>query len=252
MPRNDVDPEAHVQDIIAAVNYIAESRPELDSSRLSLFGHCMAGGLVIQAAAKLQDRVKAVISVVPMLDGRHNLWYSMESRGVFGSLRLLLCGVTDMVRGVLGMSPAYVPIIGLKDKHQFAVIEAAKSEFDEYWSRHTMKQTPPVPYLGGWQNRVTARSIFKYMGMRPLQVVDLVSAPILIVHPAVDHVVPNYLIPMAARQAKHPGSRVFVTEYRHFEQATKGFYSTVQQMKGFMREFSHPSMVELTKVSSQT
>ena len=62
------DPMAQVADIRAALDYL-ETRPEVDPSRLGIFGSGGTGGGHAIVAAALDQRLRAVVSQVPIADG---------------------------------------------------------------------------------------------------------------------------------------------------------------------------------------
>ena len=64
-----LDPIGQVADYWAAVSYL-ESRPEIDRGRIGIFGSGGTGGGNAVYAAGLDPRVKAVVSQVPVADGR--------------------------------------------------------------------------------------------------------------------------------------------------------------------------------------
>jgi uncharacterized protein len=64
-----LDPMSQVADWRAAIDYL-ESRPEVDSSRLGAFGSGGTGGGNAIMAGGLDARLKAVVSQVPIADGR--------------------------------------------------------------------------------------------------------------------------------------------------------------------------------------
>ncbi len=66
-PRGEIDPIAQMRDYRHAITY-AEMHPELDSSRIGLWGTSYSGGLVLMAAA-LDRRVRCVVSQVPFISG---------------------------------------------------------------------------------------------------------------------------------------------------------------------------------------
>jgi len=235
MPRNEVDPSEHVKDFIVAVNHMIDTRSDIDTSRIALFGTSMSGGLVIEAAAALGDKVKAVVSQAPTLDGRQNTIFNMRNRGILASLRLVLNGLTDLSRRAIGLSTLYLPIVGLKGR-DIALMEVDQKELDAYYSKHPPNQKPSVPYLGGWQPKVAAAVAVKYSRMRPIRVIEHIAGPILFIRPAWDSVVPNHVIPQAAKLSKNPRTRIYQTEYGHFEQYTKAFDATVNEMLLFLKE----------------
>ncbi len=64
-----MDPMTQVADIRAGLDYL-ETRSEIDPSRLGVFGSGGTGGGNAIYAAALDERVKAVVSQVPVADGR--------------------------------------------------------------------------------------------------------------------------------------------------------------------------------------
>jgi cephalosporin-C deacetylase-like acetyl esterase len=64
-----LDPMTQVADWLAAVTYL-ETRPEIDRGRIGAFGSGGTGGGNAIYAAGLDTRIKAVVSQVPIADGR--------------------------------------------------------------------------------------------------------------------------------------------------------------------------------------
>ncbi|HXG40576.1 MAG TPA: alpha/beta hydrolase [Candidatus Limnocylindrales bacterium] len=64
-----LDPMAQVEDWRSAVTYL-ESRPEVDPDRIGAFGSGGTGGGHAIVVAGLDSRIKAVVSQVPIADGR--------------------------------------------------------------------------------------------------------------------------------------------------------------------------------------
>lgn len=64
-----LDPRAQVEDIRSAASYL-ETRPEIDGWRLGVFGSGGTGGGNAVMAAGLDPRFKAMVSQVPIADGR--------------------------------------------------------------------------------------------------------------------------------------------------------------------------------------
>ena len=64
-----LDPMGQVEDWIAANTYL-QTRPEIDGARIGAFGSGGTGGGNAVVAAALDERIKAVVSQVPIADGR--------------------------------------------------------------------------------------------------------------------------------------------------------------------------------------
>jgi fermentation-respiration switch protein FrsA (DUF1100 family) len=71
LPRQHIDPNAQIEDYRNAISYV-ERRDDLDSDRIGAWGISYSGGhsLIIAATDR---RVKAVCSIVPVIDGWVNM-----------------------------------------------------------------------------------------------------------------------------------------------------------------------------------
>src|SRR6476646_6339227 len=66
-PRQHVDPRVQLDDYQSALSWLA-ARPDVDESRLGVWGTSYSGGHVLHLAAH-DRRIKAVVSQVPFVDG---------------------------------------------------------------------------------------------------------------------------------------------------------------------------------------
>ncbi len=99
-----LDPMGQVADYRAAVTYL-ESRPEIDASRIGVFGSGGTGGGNAIYAGGLDPRVKCVVSQVPVADGRdwlHRMrreyeWLEFLERIRQDRIRLVTTGESELV-----------------------------------------------------------------------------------------------------------------------------------------------------------
>ncbi|MBS1862492.1 MAG: alpha/beta fold hydrolase [Actinobacteria bacterium] len=70
-PRQHIDPWAQIEDYSNAVSWL-EDRDEIDSDRIGAWGISYSGGHALIVGAT-DDRVKAICSVVPVIDGWENM-----------------------------------------------------------------------------------------------------------------------------------------------------------------------------------
>jgi alpha-beta hydrolase superfamily lysophospholipase len=70
-PRQHIDPWLQIEDYRNALSYL-QSRDDVDDDRLAAWGISYSGGHVLILGA-LDDRVRAVCSIVPVIDGWDNL-----------------------------------------------------------------------------------------------------------------------------------------------------------------------------------
>jgi alpha-beta hydrolase superfamily lysophospholipase len=68
-PRQEVDPWRQVQDTRNAISFISR-RPDVDASRIGMWGASMGGGVAVTTAA-LDTRIKAVVGVSLVCSGWH-------------------------------------------------------------------------------------------------------------------------------------------------------------------------------------
>lgn len=66
-PRQHLDPFQQIEDIRSAIDYL-QQRPEIDKTRIGIWGSSYAGGHVISVAG-IDFRVKAAVSQVPTISG---------------------------------------------------------------------------------------------------------------------------------------------------------------------------------------
>lgn len=69
-PRQHINPWSQIDDLINSITYVS-LREDVDASRIGVWGISYAGAHVFPVGA-LDGRVRAILSVVPMLDGYYN------------------------------------------------------------------------------------------------------------------------------------------------------------------------------------
>ena len=150
-----LDPMDQVADWRSALTYL-ESRPEIDGDRLGVFGSGGTGGGNAVMVAGLDERAKAVVSQVPIADGRdwlHRMRRESEWLELLAALR------EDRLRRVTTGEGAMVPpregiMVPTPERRTTTV----KSDVDG--------RIPPLVLLA------SAEAIFAY---RPVDVVDRIS-----------------------------------------------------------------------------
>lgn len=70
-PRQHIDPWMQIEDYRNAISYL-ETRPDVDAARIAAWGISYSGGHVLILGA-LDPRVRAICSIVPVIDGWDNL-----------------------------------------------------------------------------------------------------------------------------------------------------------------------------------
>ncbi len=85
--RQHLDPWAQIEDYKSALSFL-ESRADIDSDRLGVWGISYSGGHALLLAA-IDDRVKCAVGNVPVIDGYNTMWRVHGSEG-FRRLRSLV------------------------------------------------------------------------------------------------------------------------------------------------------------------
>ncbi len=204
-PRQLLDIGKQHADWAAAVDY-ARTRPEVDPSRIVLWGSSLSGGHVMAMAKPL--RAVAVIAQVPHTDGIA-LLFAMKPTQV---LRLTAHGIYDLARGALRLSPHYIPASGAPGS--LALMTAP--EADEY-----LRLVPPGFDM---DQRVAARfalGIGFYSPGRKLRDVDV---PVLVQIGTNDQTTPPGAAVKAGKRARNGDVRTY--EYGHFEPYTGDAFET--------------------------
>jgi len=213
-PRNWIDPSRHLADWRAAVDH-ARSLPEVDGSRLGLWGTSFSGGHVLATAAAL-DGVSAVVSQVPFV----GFDSSQTPRPPLGpALRILGAGCIDRVRGALGASPHYIRIVGTPDELALMNTPDAMDAFNEL-----------VPAGSDWRNETPARVIFTMQRYRPLDDAEHITCPVLLVAAENDSLIPIASVDAAAQ--KIPDCEyVRLPNIGHFEPYTGDVFARVANLE---------------------
>jgi pimeloyl-ACP methyl ester carboxylesterase len=199
--------------------------PGVDASRIALWGTSLSGGYVLTLAAK-DGSVAAISAQCPMLDGKASARMLAKDAGLGTILRLGWTALVDMARGLVGMSPKYVPLVappgGL----------AAMSSHDALEGMRAI--APP-----DWRNEAAARLFLLLPCYRPVRYAKGVRCPTLIIACKFDSVTSTQA---SAAAAAHIGDRARLVELPigHFDiYAGKWFERSSQEQIAFFKEALH-------------
>ena len=104
-PRQHIDPWDQIEDYRSAISYVS-TLPEIDADRLAVWGISYSGGHVLIVGA-LDRRVKAIISLVGVMDGYENM-RRVHGRDGFRALRALI--EADREHRAAGEAGGYMPM----------------------------------------------------------------------------------------------------------------------------------------------
>ncbi|MGX9672867.1 alpha/beta hydrolase [Mycobacterium sp. HM-7] len=183
-PRQDVSIRRQRQDYHAAIA-AARHLPGVDPDRIVLWGTSYAGGHVIAVAARDQ-RIAAVISMNPAVDGLATLAHLVRTCGAGYLVRSAANALRDVVGSALGRPAHMVPVVGGPN----AVIATSGSA--EAW----------LPVAGpSWRNEVRGRHAVGVAVNRPITKAGKLTCPILVQPGTRDRVAPPAAARKAARRA---------------------------------------------------
>ncbi|WP_406021692.1 alpha/beta fold hydrolase [Nocardioides sp. NBC_00850] len=221
-PRQEIDPWEQIHDTQHAITY-AHGRPDVDASRIAVWGSSYAGGNAFVVAA-IDRRVKAVCGQVPAVSGRRNFeavvpkeYWQMAWDGQ----------AADRLARARGEAPAMIPVV-TADPTAPAVM-ATRNAY-EYFSA----------YEGtGWRNEVTLRSTEQ--GYEAGEFLKFVApTPLLMVLAEDDNVTPAEWAKEAYNTAAEPKKLVWMPG-GHFDAYTgEGFkVASAAALEFFTEHLSH-------------
>lgn len=159
-PRQLIDLGAQRADIRGAFEFL-QADDRIDRDRIALWGTSLGGGHVVVVAADLPD-VAAVVAQVPF----NGFPRRVEGRSGRDTARLLWAMLVDRARGVLRMSPKYIPAVG--PSGSLAVMASA----DAARTIETLESET-------WRNQVTPGVLFDMMAYHPDRAAARLTAPLL-------------------------------------------------------------------------
>jgi uncharacterized protein len=191
-PRQLLDINRQLADWAAAVGF-ARSRPEVDRTRVALWGTSFSGGHVIETAAR-DPEIAAVIAQAPFADGLRNLPYL----GIRLALRLTAAGLRDQIGAVFGRPPHMLASVGPPGSLAVMTTPDAEPGFRAI--------DPPG---SSWRNEAAARVALHVGRYRPGRHADRIAAPILFAIAEDDTVTPPAFARAAAARAAHAEIRTY-------------------------------------------
>lgn len=200
-PRQDINPWQQITDWRRAISWL-EERPEVDGSRIGLWGTSFAGGHAIVLGAT-ERRLKAIVSQVPTIDG-HAAGLRRVTPDAVAELEARFAA--DERAQLHGEPPAMQQIVS-EDATRPSTYNAA--DVVSFYLQ-------PVPD-GVWENRVTLRSTRWARMYSPGEYIERVSpTPLLMVVAEHDHTAATDLALKAYERALEP-KRLVMIKGGHFD-----------------------------------
>ena len=210
-PRQDIDPVAQLRDMRTAITF-AETRDEVDPARIGIFGSSYSGAHVLVVAATDQ-RVRCVVSQVPLINGFANITRLTTADGFLGLLDNL-----DAERRArfAGAAPVTIPVCS-KDPAEPA---AFPGEFTYNYFHHYTAKAP------NWRNECTVRSLDLALGYDVTGFMERIApTPLLMILASVDTTTPTDLA-LAAFDRAHEPKQVMIVTGQHYDVYVEKFDET--------------------------
>ena len=203
LPRQELDPVLQYRDLRNAITY-AITRPEVDASKVGIWGTSLSGGHVLQVAA-IDKRVKAVVSQVPFVSGSGMLSQGIRPDFVAHTRAALNA---DRLHRFNGGEPT---MLGIVDADPTAQVAMPQTDAYEWFSKTAAARAP------NWKNELTARSLELVIEYEPGSYISRIApTPLLMIVATDDTVASSTFALDAYEQAREP-KRILVIEGGHFD-----------------------------------
>ncbi len=201
-PRAEIDPLAQMRDYRHALTY-AESRPDVASNQLGIWGTSYSGGLVLMAAA-IDRRIRCVVSQVPFISGLA----SFEAQVPRDQQAAYLARLAAERRAIAGgETPKLVEIC--TDDPSKPVDSPGRLTYRYFNSFRTSGR-------GQWENQVTLRSLDYRFEFDAQPFLSRISpTPLLMMVATDDTITPTAIALEAFARAQEP-KRLVLLEGHHY------------------------------------
>lgn len=169
-PRNVQRLRWQLADWQAAIDFAA-ALPEVDPTRIAIWGFSLSGGHVLRVAAR-NPRIAAAIAQNPTADGRAATRNAFRHQTLGAFLHLGNEAVLDMLGGVIGRPPRLVPLAG--EPGTVALLTTPDA-------RDGNRALNPDNRYPDWVQSVAARSTLPLGSYRPGRDASRIRCPLLVV-----------------------------------------------------------------------
>ncbi|MDP9142106.1 MAG: alpha/beta fold hydrolase [Pseudomonadota bacterium] len=202
-PRNVINPWHRERDVENALEHL-RAQPQIDASRIVLWGTSFGGGHVVKVAAR-HPELLAAIAQVPMLDG-------MAAVKAVPLMRLVRFGLSALYDLFRGKNPLFLPVVGQLGEWSSMDRDGAAEAMQKGMQALVERGGPEAGY---YDNRIAARSLLTMGLYRPFKSLKDVSIPLLIVGATRDSVAP--FVEGTIRALANPRIKVETLDANHFD-----------------------------------
>ena len=203
-PRQEIDPWAQVRDYRDTITF-ASSLPEIDNTRIGVWGSSYSGGHALVVAA-IDRRVKCVVSQVPLVTGLENARRLVRA-DIWATVREMFS--KDRTARYAGKPPAMIPVVTPPGKP----FDPCALPTPDSWEWFTETQKLRAP---SWKNEVTLRSVEMLHEYEPKVYIPAISpTPLLMIVGRTDHLTMVELALAAYEEALEP-KKLVIMDGGHF------------------------------------
>jgi fermentation-respiration switch protein FrsA (DUF1100 family) len=222
-PRQVVRVRDQLADWRAALAHAA-SLPSVDPKRLAAWAFSVSGGHIFPVAAG-SPQLAAAIAQTPNADGPAAVRNARRHTTGSALARLTARGLVDLLRGLIGLDPLLVPLVG--PPGTVAVLSTPDAVAD------TQRALNPGNAYPEWDQRVAARSALRIGTYRPGRRAPHVQCPLLVV--VCDQDQSALASPAVTAAARAPRGQLFRLPGGHYEPFLDGHEEVVQAELSFLR-----------------
>jgi dienelactone hydrolase len=164
-PRQLVSISGQLEDWRAAIRF-ARGLEGVDPERIALWGSSLGGGHVVCVAAE-DPRIAAVVAQIPF----NGFPRRVEGRSTLDTLKLLWAMGADAARGILGLPPHYIPMVGKPGEVAVTTTPQAQEHIAALSGEtgHSL-----------WRNEIAPRGLISMMRYRPGYEAYRLGMPVLV------------------------------------------------------------------------
>ena len=207
----------------AAIDF-ARTLPEVDPTRVAIWGFSLSGGHIFPVAAR-NSGLAAAIAQTPLADGPATAPGAMRHTTARAFLRVTGRGLLDTVGGRLGRGPLLVPLAGPPGT------VAMLSTPDALNGDRALNPDNRYP---DWQQEIAARSALRIGFYRPGRAASRVKCPLLVLAYDHDDVAPADASARAGKRA--PNGPIVRLSGGHYEPFLDGHAQAADLPLSFLRE----------------
>lgn len=211
-----------LRDWQAAIAY-ARTLPEVDPSRIAIWGFSISAGHVYNVAAR-NPNIAAAISHAGSADGLAALRNAIRYVSPWAALKLNVLALWDAIGTRLGRDPILVPLAG--NRNEVAAIHTPDAQ------NGTAACNPDGKYDDVWAGAIAASSAMRVAFYRPGRAASRIRVPLLVLEYRNDGVAPPG--PAATAAARAPHGELVQLDGGHYAALLDGTDEAVEAMLEFL------------------